>query len=117
VIHFAGHANEDSLIFEDEKGNSTTVPLSAVSEAVRRQPALKVVILNGCETGKNLTSSIAPHTVAMSEAVDDDAAIEFTRGFYDALVLDKSIKAAYEEGLTAVKFAGFNADHIKLLSW
>jgi hypothetical protein len=53
----------------------------------------------------------------MSETVDDDAAIEFSRGFYDALVLDKPIKAAYEEGLTAVKFAGFNADHIMLLSW
>jgi hypothetical protein len=117
VIHFAGHANEDSLVFEDEKGNSTTVPLSALSEAVGRLPAVKVVILNGCETGKNLTVSIAPHTIAMSEAVDDEAAIEFTKGFYDALVLEKSIREAYEEGLTAVRFAGFNADHIKMLTW
>jgi CHAT domain-containing protein len=116
IIHFAGHADGDNLVFEDEKGNASTVSLDALREAVARKQSVKVLILNGCETGKNLTSAIAPYTVAMSDAVDDGAAIEFARGFYDALVLEKTVPEAYQEGLTAVRFGGFDADHFQLLT-
>jgi hypothetical protein len=116
IIHFASHSDGENLVFEDQNGNSSLVPLSAVAEAVTGQKSLKAVILNACESGKTLSKSIAKHTIAMSEVVDDDAAIEFTSGFYDALSLGKNIPEAFKEGVMAVKLSGNNADHIQLLT-
>lgn len=51
----------------------------------------------------------------MTESIEDDAALEFTRGFYDAIVGGKTPEEAYNEGKLAVQFAKFDASHITLL--
>lgn len=49
-----------------------------------------------------------------AETGDEAQAIPFLKRF---TVLRKSIEDAFAEGVTAVQFAGFSADHIKLLAW
>ncbi|HWV52718.1 CHAT domain-containing protein [Pseudorhodoplanes sp.] len=115
LVHFAGHSDGHNLIFEKEGGEAAEVPLDAIRDAINRRKSIKGVVLNACETARNLDAPISPATVGMEEAVDDDAALEFTRGFYDALVRGMSVKQAYEEGITAVKLANYASDHIRLI--
>jgi hypothetical protein len=52
----------------------------------------------------------------MTESIGDDAAIEFTRGFYDAIVAGQPFQQAYNEGITAVRLSGLDAAQITLIS-
>jgi NTP pyrophosphatase (non-canonical NTP hydrolase) len=114
VVHFAGHANADMLVFEDDKSNAEPVPLEAVAEMLARH-STRSVILNACNSAQNLERSIAPVTIGMNDGIEDSTALEFTRGFYDALAFGKSIDDAFIEGVVAVKLKGGSADSIVLL--
>ena len=115
VIHFSGHADEKVLVFEDASGNASPVDLSALAEAIDCNGKVKCVILNACRSVKNLTTSISPVTIGMDETIDDSAAIEFSRGFYDGLAAGKAIEEAYREGVSTVKLTGFDGKQIKLI--
>jgi len=115
IVHFAGHADKDHLIFEDPEGNTLSVSISDISELIQRYPKIKCVILNACESAKCLSKSIAEYTVGMDDTVDDDQAIEFSRGFYDAIAVNKSIDKAIDEGIRTVKLKGFDSTPIKVL--
>jgi NTP pyrophosphatase (non-canonical NTP hydrolase) len=115
IVHFAGHSDGRNLIFETEAGVSSNVPLTAIAELVDRNPSVRCVILNACESASTLSTSISPCTIGMDAAMDDDVAIEFSRGFYDGLAAGRSVQQAYAEGITAVKLMGVDASHIKLL--
>jgi NTP pyrophosphatase (non-canonical NTP hydrolase) len=65
LIHFSGHADETSLIFETATGQSTAVPLLAISEAIRKNGSIKGVILNACKAAKALKEPIANFTIGM----------------------------------------------------
>jgi hypothetical protein len=115
VIHFAGHADGDVLVFEDNQGNATPVPLTAIADLLYRQKA-QCVILNACSSAHNLTKAIAPYTIGMKEEIDDEDALEFSRGFYDALSAGKAYDDAYLEGVSAVNLKGGQSDTITLLT-
>ena len=115
IVHFSGHADQHNLVFEDTNGNSTPVELTALAEIIDRNDSIKCVVLNACSSVRDLATSISPTTIGMDETIDDDAAIEFSRGFYDALAAGKSVEDAYREGVSTVKLTGFSADQIKLI--
>jgi hypothetical protein len=115
IVHFSGHADQDCLVFETADGMSSRAPLAAIAELIRRYPSVKCVLLNACETVKSLSTPISQITVGMDKSIDDAAAMEFTRGFYDALGVGRSINFAVQEGISAVKLKGLNADPIKVL--
>jgi hypothetical protein len=67
--------------------------------------------LNACYslTTGALTSSLGvPYTIAMEGPISDPAAIEFSRGFYDAIGAGKGISFAYEEGCGRVALKGLD---------
>jgi len=115
IVHFSGHANADVLVFEDEHGAAFDVPLEAVAELLNKQKTIKCVVLNACDSVKNLAMAISPITIGMDQSIEDDAAVHFSTGFYDALAAGRSIEQSYEEGLTAVRMAGDDPALIKLL--
>jgi hypothetical protein len=116
IIHFAGHANEDELVFETEGGTSDAIPINTIAEAIGRNRSIKAVVLNACKTASALPASISPCTIGMTDSIDDEAALEFTRGFYDSILAGKSPQDAFEEGRLAVKFAKFDSSQIVLLT-
>jgi NTP pyrophosphatase (non-canonical NTP hydrolase) len=101
IIHFSGHSNGDSLIFEDAEGGSQEVPLSAIAELITRQKEVRCVVLNSCESTKKLSTPMADYTIGMFDTVEDAAAIEFAKGFYDALASGKNFEDAVLEGKAA----------------
>jgi NTP pyrophosphatase (non-canonical NTP hydrolase) len=115
IIHFSGHADAQSLVFEDEGNEPLEVPIAAVAALVRDYPSVKCVVLNACKSAKALTVPISPVTIGMDDAIPDETAIEFSRGFYDALAAGKDIKRAFNEGIHAVQLAGKQSDFIRMI--
>jgi NTP pyrophosphatase (non-canonical NTP hydrolase) len=115
IIQFSGHGDAEHLVFETADGKASPVPLSAIAELLEKYPSVQCVILNACETAKTLIAPISPITVAMDKSISDMAAIEFARGFYDALAAGRCIEFAIREGITAVKLKSLDATPIKLM--
>jgi NTP pyrophosphatase (non-canonical NTP hydrolase) len=114
VVHFSGHSNRDVLVFEDASGNSTPAPIEKIGELLRKYKSIRCVILNSCESASNLPAPIGPLTIGMEATIPDEAAIEFSRGFYDALAAGKTFEDAVLEGKQLLALKGL-VDKIKVL--
>ncbi len=107
VVHISGHGTSNGLVLEDETGKPYLVPPQAVAELLEAYPSIRCVILNACYSlaQGELIGMGVPFTIAMESTIDDDAAVEFSRGFYDALGAGRDIEFAYQEGCRTVKLA------------
>jgi hypothetical protein len=114
IVHFSGHGGPGTLCFETEEGNSIDSPLLALAELVSRYPLIKCVVLNSCSSLAQLIE-VAPITIGMEKPVDDADAIEFARGFYDALAAGREIDFAVEEGKSAAKMKALPGASVKIL--
>ena len=104
IVHVSGHGSGSGLILETPSGGIYVVPQRALADLLREYapPAgtLGCVLLNACYSvaqGK-LTSLGVEYTIAMEGTIDDPAAIEFARGFYDAVGAGADYPRAYKEG-------------------
>ena len=111
VVHLSGHGEHDGLILEDERGDSVQVPRDALARLFASHAApegeLRCVVLNACwslATGQS-TSMAVPFTIAMDGPISDVGALEFSRGFYDALGAGRDFADAYREGRLRVELA------------
>src|SRR5713226_3849847 len=108
IVHVSGHGLNRGLVLEDEVGNEYIVPQKALAGLFKvYSPPLQSVILNACYSisqGKLISLGV-PFTIAMEGPIDDRAAIEFSRGFYDAIGAGRSIDFAYGEGCRTVELA------------
>jgi hypothetical protein len=98
VVHFLGHSDSNGLVFEAEDGSTTYVELENISSFFQSHQETECLVLNACNSLENVNSPIARVTVGMAAQVGDEAAIEFARGFYDALGEGKSFENAVQEG-------------------
>jgi len=110
-VHISGHGTRTGLVLEKEDGSRYVVPQSGLADLfaayVPPQGKLRCVVLNACysvSTG-TLASLGVPATIAMEGPISDTAAIEFSRGFYDALGAGKDVRFAYDEGCRRVKLS------------
>jgi formylglycine-generating enzyme required for sulfatase activity len=103
VLHFIGHgsferdANRGVLLFEKKNGEPDRVTGRELARVLRKQPQLKLVVLNACEgaraarrdpfagVAQALIKDGMPAVVAMQFQVTDEAAIAFSRAFYQSL--------------------------------
>jgi tetratricopeptide (TPR) repeat protein len=120
VVHISGHGTEDGLLLENDLGERYPVPQEALADQFSAySPPLQCVILNACYSTSQgrLISLGVPFTIAVEGPISDKAAIEFSRGFYDAIGAGRAIDFAYEEGRRTVKLAApntqFNAAILK----
>jgi WD40 repeat protein len=103
-VHFCGHgAGKEGIILEGQwvEAEALAELFSLFSEQV------KCVVLNACYSlvqAKALSRHI-DHVVGMSQAIGDDAAIEFSVAFYDALGAGETVPAAYKFGCNAIRMA------------
>jgi len=111
IVHFSGHGQDTGEIcFEDEKGNSKTIPpeaLASLFELVTEH--VKCVLINACysEVQAKAISQFVPIVIGTKKEISDSAAIKFSTGFYTALDPDlsqKSLLKAYDSGCIAIRF-------------
>jgi NTP pyrophosphatase (non-canonical NTP hydrolase) len=114
ILHFSGHGDFNALLFEDSQGNGVESPLKAIAALVAHHPTIRCVVLNACNSLAALTEPLADFTIGMETPVDDEAAIQFAEGFYDAIAAGKSYDFAFEEGKIACEAKAFTLP-IKML--
>ncbi|HEX6200617.1 MAG TPA: CHAT domain-containing protein, partial [Thermoanaerobaculia bacterium] len=100
-FHFVGHGGfrggRGHLLLDPEDGDDGLVPDRELARLFTNHRAMKLVVLNACESAAQSTSRPlagcaaglvaegVPAVVAMQYAVRDEAAVDFTRGFYHSL--------------------------------
>lgn len=110
IIHFAGHGmGEAGLVFEDIEGGTQFVDSQALANLFGLFAAtIECVVLNGCYSADQaeLIAQKISSVVGMTQAIADQAAIEFAVGFYDALGAGRSVEFAYKLGCSAIDLVG-----------
>jgi tetratricopeptide (TPR) repeat protein len=109
VLHYSGHGEPDFLAFEDGKGRTHPIEpnlLRSLLEAGEQK--VRLVVVSACHSkraGEAFVKAGVPHVVAiqMAEAVFDDAAREFARAFYLALLKGQTIAQAFAVGRAQVE--------------
>jgi hypothetical protein len=112
IVHFSGHGNKDGyLVVEDASGHAKELPRDAVRNLfhlANQDRRTYCVVLNGCHTlplAQALVSEpvAVPCAVGIKDAIDDDAAIAFADGFYNALARgERSLQQAFDYGVNQV---------------
>ncbi|MDQ3912482.1 MAG: CHAT domain-containing protein [Actinomycetota bacterium] len=120
VFHFVGHGGfdpateEGALAFADEAGRKRLLRAASLAELLDDHYPLRLVFLNSCEgargsdsdafssTAATLVRRGVPAVVAMQYEITDEAAIEFSRDFYEALADGLPVDTAVTEARTAV---------------
>lgn len=107
VFHYAGHAGEQSLLFNDQaaSGQGLAFQLKPSADA----GALKLVVLNGCSTGAQVEQLLGlgvPAVIATSAAVNDRSARIFGVQFFQNICTKgMSIRQAFDAALAAAQLA------------
>jgi hypothetical protein len=115
VVHFSGHGTHTGLVFEDTLGNLMVPRSDALAELLQRRK-VQVALLNACyslSVGRIAAIGV-DFTIAATGPISDPGAIEFARGFYDALGAGNDVPDAYAEGMSAARLKGYDIDSILL---
>jgi hypothetical protein len=128
IVHFCGHgtyhsasssATDDSrklsvisketdaggIVLEDETGRTKLVTGQALTNLFALfNDQVECVVLNSCysKTQAELIVQQIPIVIGMKREIGDRAAIEFARGFYDALGAGRAIEDAFRFGCNAI---------------
>jgi predicted ATPase len=110
LLHYTGHGNPQTLAFEDGRGGLQALSAEQLAALVcpGGEPAFRLAFLSACHSeglaGALLMAGV-PHVVAVDKEkpVLDLAAAAFARAFYAALLAGRTVAAAFDQGLTAVR--------------
>ena len=109
IIHFSGHADADGLELLGD-GGVHNLPFEAFGKMLEEQEGLKCVVINACSAMQGLSTAFAPLVIAMVDDIDDEEAIVFAKGFYDAVAAGQSPSKAFDIAVTALASEGLNRD-------
>ncbi len=120
VFHFIGHGGFDSgkgeglIALANDTGQSHLLIATQFGSLLADHGAIRLALLNACEgargtpldifssTASTLARGGIPAVLAMQYKITDDAAIEFTRTFYNMLASGKSAEEAVAEARQAM---------------
>jgi hypothetical protein len=135
IVHFSGHGGEGfiaenkspspsrsriivdtnnpikptGLVFEDNDGQSKLVSGIVISDLFKMfSEHVECIVLNACysdQQAKEIVKYI-PYVVAMNRAISDEAARNFSLGFYRAIWDGRSIDEAFLSGKNAIELDG-----------
>ncbi len=117
IIHFSGHGDVGSLIFENELGQTVPVSAEAIAELISLFPRVKCLLLNACYS-ESIARTVDPHVKAVigcDASIDDEAAIVFSRAFYRALAHGASFDEAYKFAKNDVRLNGHEVEADKYI--
>ncbi len=105
ILHFAGHGEKNGLRVEGELGMSVAIAeraLAGLFELCSRY--VECVVLNACysESQVSVIRKHIDYVVGMKNEIKDNAALEFSVGFYDALGAGETIEDAFKYGRNAI---------------
>lgn len=111
IVHFSGHGLTDGLVLESQEGKAQIVENEALADLFELfKGQVKCVVLNACYSASqaDVISQHIDYVIGMNQPLGDQAAIEFTIGFYDALCAGRSYFEAYKFGRNAIQLSGIS---------
>ncbi len=107
IVHFCGHGSgEDGLVFINAAKEKQQVSTEALSNLFQEfDDTVECALLNACYS-EFQADEIAKHinyAIGMNQAINDDAAIFFAKGFYQALGSGKKIRQCFRLGKNAIE--------------
>lgn len=124
IVHFCGHGLEDgSLLLEDDGGNNKPVAPSSLASLFKlHADYVKCVLLNACYSEKPAIaiSQYIHYVIGMNNPIQDSAAIEFAKGFYDGVGYktfnnQDVFQRAFDEGMVAIEMENLSQVTIPIL--
>lgn len=112
ILHISLHSSKkDGLLFEDK--NRQKFPMSVedfgilIKRHQRREKNLKCVVVNACNSIEHAkaASNYIDFAVGMQDFIPDEAAVPFTKAFYNTFFDEQNFEYAYEDGIDAVRLA------------
>jgi uncharacterized protein YjbI with pentapeptide repeats len=110
IVHFSGFgAATEGLALENDAGQLQLVSNSALADLFEVfKDSVECVLLNACyslEQAEAIRQHI-PYVIGMSQAIGNQAALEFAVGFYDAIGAGRSIEDAFKLGCISIELKG-----------
>lgn len=116
-VHFAGHGGggDESFVAENEAGEPEILRVRGLVHAFKAAGEdIRCVVVNACSTARlahGLKEALPrARVIGMRRPVGDEAAIDFSIGFYQALAAGKSIEQSYELGLAQMEMRSRDED-------
>jgi hypothetical protein len=105
LIHFSGHSTTEGIYLENDTGTLQLVSGEALAVLLGHCNNLQCIILNSCYSAAQAKElvTVIPYVIGMKQPLQDDSAIKFSIGFYDALGADMSIEEAFDYGVNAIE--------------
>ena len=111
-LHYAGHSDGESVLFERGDGSPTAATAASFAEFLGELPALKFAFLNGCATRgqvEALRSRGVPVVLATSTLVRDEVAQTVSYYYYLGMGRGETIADAFRHATVDTRFR-FSAD-------
>lgn len=110
VVHFSGHGSiNNELIFQADDGSTKLVSQKAIVKTISSvTDNIRLVVFNACFSQAQ-AEAVTQHVeaaIGMSEAIGDDAARVFAAQFYSAIGFGRSVKKAFDQGISALLLEG-----------
>ena len=125
IVHFCGHGLKDgSLLLEDDGGKNKPVSAEGLAQLFKlHADYVNCVLLNACHSANpaEAISQYINYAIGMNQEIQDQAAIAFAQGFYDALGYDAPdnldvFQRAFDEGLVAIQLEDISEGQIPVLA-
>ena len=124
-IHFSGHGEDGDqssggIVLNDSEGKAKLVhgeALENMFNILSRKLEIEIVLLNSCysEEQANGISKFIPHVIGMNDSINDEAAIEFSTGFYRGLAQDDDVKFAFDLAVNMIQLENMSGDDVPIL--
>lgn len=113
VLHISGHGNSSGIALEDSAGLASEISTAQIASLVATaDPALRLVVLNSCESAAQ-AEPITQHvdaSIGMAVSIGDDAARTFAVQLYGSLSEGVPLSRAFEQAKLQLSLAGFSED-------
>ena len=110
IVHFSGHGSPTGeIILVDNAGNPKPVTAQAMRALFTTlKDNIHVVILNACysKIQAQAIAEVIDCVIGMNTAIGDRAATIFAASFYRAIGFGRSVKEAFDQGVTALLLEG-----------
>ena len=115
IVHFSGHGTDiGQICLENEAGEIHPVDAPALEELFRLVKSnVECVVLNACYsiTQARVIAKHIDFVIGMSREIGDEAAINFSAGFYRALGAGSTVEEAFRFGVVELRLLNI-AEHL-----
>lgn len=110
IVHFSGHGSDsDELVLQNDAGTTKLVTKEAIVATMSTMvDEIALVFFNACFSSGQ-AEAVTEHVdfaIGMNEAISDEAARIFAAQFYSAIGFGRSVRQAFNQGVSALMLEG-----------